>query len=77
MRIKEMSNKETAEHMREWIKTSKGIFSWPTDACGYYQHMKFVKYRNDNWEGGDFNKFILDYADLLEQNKIDEVEKND
>ena len=63
--MKGMTDKETADHLREWVNKNNGIFAWPTDACGYDQHMKFVKHRNQNWNGGDFNQFVLDYADSL------------
>ncbi len=65
-----MNNKETAAYLRKWVKVIHGIFAWPTDGCGYEQHMKFVKHRNNNWHGGtlqEFNKFILDYAETLEK----------
>jgi len=61
-----MNNKETAAHLREWVKTIYDIFEWPTGGCGYKQHMKFVEHRNKNWAGGDWNEFVLDYADILE-----------
>ena len=68
-----MNNQETADHIREYVKTPpKGLFShfsWATDACGYAQHIKFVKYRNQNWHGGEWDQFCLDYADSLENAK--------
>ena len=63
-----MNNKETKEHLQNYVTQNRGEFSWPTDACGYDQHIKFVHHRNENWKGGtdsDFNQFILDYADTL------------
>lgn len=41
-----MTNKQVVKHLRNYVKTTRGIFSWPTDVCGYDQHIKFVKYRN-------------------------------
>jgi hypothetical protein len=68
---REMTNKETKEEILRWLEKPRGIFSWPTDACGYEQHMKFVKHRNDNWQGStkineDFAQFVRDYALSLE-----------
>lgn len=64
----QMTDAETAAYLREWVKQKKGsVWSWPTDACGYDQHIKFVKHRNANWHGGDFDQFVLDYANQLEQ----------
>jgi len=73
-----MNNKETKQHLQEWVKSNHGTFSWPTDACGYNQHMKFVLHRNNNWQdyydencGGEntvndiFNKFVLEYTEGL------------
>lgn len=73
-KITNMTNKETAQHLREWVKTNHGNFAWPTDACGYDQHIKFAEYRNKNWNGStreEFNKFVLDYADTLDGYKGD------
>ena len=64
--MKDMTDKETAEHLRDWVETNHGIFAWPTDACGYDQHIKFAKHRNKNWKGQtkeEFKQFVLDYAD--------------
>jgi hypothetical protein len=67
--IKNMTDKETAVHLREYVKKIHGDFSWPTDACGYNQHMRFVTHRNNNWKNGsreEFNQFILEYANSLD-----------
>ena len=64
-----MSNAETAVHIRRWCEGSHGPFSWPTDACGYDQHVRFVRHRNNRWGGGtadDFRVFVLAYADSIE-----------
>ena len=61
-----MNNKETAEHMRLFMEEPRMPFSWPTDGCGYEQHIKFVQHRNENWKGGDWGQFVLDYAAQLE-----------
>ena len=63
-----MNNEETAAHLRKWVKTIHGLFAWPTDECGYDQHIKFVNHRNKNWAGNPmtWNKFVMDYADALE-----------
>jgi hypothetical protein len=66
--IQGMADRDTAAHLREWVKKPPaGAFAWATDACGYDQHIRFVKRRNANWRGeGSFNDFILAYADLLD-----------
>ena len=66
--MKNMTNKETAIHLKNWVKRTHGTFAWPTDACGYDQHIKFVEHRNKNWHGKseeEFKKFILDYSETL------------
>lgn len=62
-----MTDAETAAHLREWANGggSHSLFAWPTDGCGYDQHIRFVEHRNQNWKGGDFNQFVRDYADSL------------
>lgn len=67
----EMTDAETAAHLRRYVAGEvKGFseFSWPTDACGERQHMRFVKHRNRNWHGTleQWNAFVLAYADSLE-----------
>jgi hypothetical protein len=67
-----MTDRETAKHLREWVKKPQSIFAWPTDGCGYKQHIKFVKYRNKYWtderaEKDTFQQFVLEYADLLDR----------
>jgi hypothetical protein len=75
--MKELTDKETADYLRKWVvgEYSHGVFAWPTDGCGYEQHIKFVKHRNNNWKGGDnndFNRFVLEYAERLSPTKEDE-----
>lgn len=66
----QMTNKETAAHFRQWFEKSHGPFAWPIDACGYNQHVRFVQYRNENWNEScpfaDFKSFALDYASKIE-----------
>lgn len=67
--IRNMTNKETANHLRKYVQNNHELFSWPTDACGYDQHIKFVDHRNNNWNGGsreEWIQFILDYANTLD-----------
>ncbi len=66
-----MTNEETAAHLRAWAngEGSHGVWAWPTDPCGYDQHVRFVKHRNANWHGGDFNEFVRAYADALANEK--------
>ena len=64
--MRNMSDLETARYLLEYIKRDRGLlFAWPTDGCGYKQHIKFVHHRNANWHGGDWNKFVADYARSL------------
>ena len=59
MNIANMTNEETKAHLLKWCKAPNLIpFAWPTDACGYDQHIKFVRHRNDNWKGGSEDEFI-------------------
>ena len=66
-----MNNKETAEHLRKYVEEKHGTFSWPTDACGYDQHIAFVHHRNANYDliqkmtEAEWKQFILDYAETL------------
>lgn len=62
-----MTNAETKAHLLTWVQEKHGNFAWPTDACGYDQHIKFVEHRNLNWLGdGDFNQCVIDYANSLD-----------
>jgi len=61
-----MTDKEAADHIRKKIEMPEMPFAWPTDGCGYEQHIKFVRHRNANWRGGDWKQFVLDYAAKLE-----------
>lgn len=67
--IKDMTNAETKDHLLAWCeKPDPRPFAWPTDACGYDQHIKFVKHRNSHWGGGTFREFVefvRDYANSL------------
>jgi len=65
-----MTNAETKSYLLKWVTENHGIFAWPTDACGYDQHIKFVDHRNKNWHGGDFNQFVIDYANSLTEKEI-------
>jgi hypothetical protein len=73
-----MDNKHTVKNLRNYVKTTHNLFSWPTDGCGYEQHIKFVDYRNKNWDNyyekrvneninEVFRDFVLEYADKLEK----------
>lgn len=67
---REMNNTETKDHLFKWVKEQHGVFAWPTDVCGYDQHIKFVQHRNKNWKGDDWHQFVLDYANsLVEEEK--------
>ena len=65
-----MTNAETAAHLRQYVTAPHNGWSWPTDTCGYDQHIKFVTHRNAQWRGSSqeaWRHFILDYANRLEQ----------
>lgn len=68
--LRQMTDAETAAHLRRQAAGPQPkIWSWPTDACGYDQHMRFVQHRNDNWKGStkaDWREFVLAYAGSLE-----------
>ncbi len=70
MPLPNMNDAETAAHLRTYVaQGGHDLFSWPTDACGYNQHIRFVKHRNANWpeyEGQSFDEFVLRYADSLD-----------
>ena len=64
-----MTNVETAAHLRRYVTKVHGVWSWPTDGCGYDQHVQFVAHRNRHWHGGTIEamqQFILEYAESLE-----------
>ena len=70
MLVKNMTDKETSDHILQYIECldEKGTFSWPTDACGYDQHMRLVQHRNETWNGGtteEYKKWLKDYANSL------------
>lgn len=66
-----MNDKETAAHMRRYVDRHRRhvSFSWPTDGCGYEQHVRYLDHGNKNWKGGDYDAwlaFVLAYADTLD-----------
>lgn len=70
--VSDMTDAETAAHLREYVKYPglNNTWSWPTDACGYDQHIRFCDYRNANWKGGtreEWVEFILIYSALLDK----------
>ena len=78
-----MTDTETIAHLRQWVCNPPGSpFGWPTDACGYEQHIRFVTYRNkalresspENLKAwysvNDYAHFVLGYADKLEHGEI-------
>jgi hypothetical protein len=67
-----MTNTETAALIRRWVSQPRGLWGWPTDRCGYEQHVRFVKYRNEHWtlerqQVQRFDSFCLEYASALER----------
>ena len=72
-----MDNQDTAQKILHWCDRQKpdacctDPFDWPTDGCGYAQHIKFVKHRNENWKQGnmrDWVKFVRKYAEEIQHN---------
>lgn len=69
-----MSNRDTARYLRKWVAEDRisghGVFAWPTDGCGYDQHIRFVKHRNANrYKHSDqesYREFVLAWADHIE-----------
>ena len=80
--MSDMTDKQVVSHLREWVKHSYGPFAWPTDACGYEQHIRFVRFRNARINGDspenlktttggfDLSAIVLEYADKLERGEI-------
>lgn len=73
--MSEMTDAEVVAHLRAYVDSEfmHHTFSWPTDACGYKQHIRFVRHRNDHWDrdtDADWRKFVLDYADALERGDV-------
>lgn len=66
-----MNNEETADAIVAWAAKPRMPFSWPTDTCGYEQHMRFVKHRNENFDKSDldFREFALQYAEALRRER--------
>jgi hypothetical protein len=66
-----MTDAETIAYLRFWANGggSHGLWAWPTDPCGYDQHIRFVRYRNQNWDSfaGSFEDFVRQYANELER----------
>jgi hypothetical protein len=66
--MNDMNNNETRIHLFEWVRRNHNLFEWPTDACGYEQHIKYVDHRNKNWKRGtpqEYKRFIIDYVNSL------------
>lgn len=64
-----MTDRETARHIRLWCDQCVGLWSWPTDGCGYEQHARFIRHLNQHWTTGtraEFAAFVDGYADMLE-----------
>lgn len=64
-----MTDEETAKHLRAWMSKPSLPFSWPTDACGYEQHIRFVTWRNQRLKADEPVDVLL-YADELEAGRI-------
>lgn len=80
----EKTNKETAAHIREFMQTryKRRVWAWPTDGCGYDQHIKFVTALN-KWRTLDpdkdtetYEQMVERYCILLEQDKEKEYANN-
>lgn len=65
---RELTDEQTREHILRWLAEPSGLWSWPTDGCGYNQHMRFVRHRNEKWVGGvpqQWIDFVTEYAESL------------
>ena len=67
-------DKFTIIHLRGYVATPDlhSHWSWPTDACGYEQTMRFLRYCNermDEWKA-NWKKVTLEYADALERGDV-------
>ena len=38
-----MNNAETKDYLLKWVDQTHSQWAWPTDYCGYDQHIKFVE----------------------------------
>ena len=68
-----MRNAEKAANLRKYVTKPHGVWSWPTDGCGYEQHKRFIKYRDTHWHGGtppEWIQFVLTYADHLYPSRL-------
>lgn len=77
----EMTDTEVVAHLRQYVTETHSHWSWPTDACGYKQHMRFVKYRNDNLlrlgrGQTSVTDLALEYASKLESGDIPEYKES-
>ena len=73
-KIKDMTDAETAAHIRKWMSEDHGAFEWPTDACGYKQHIRFVDFRNKHADKYQrFDTMLLDYCARLESGAMGET----
>ena len=67
-----MTDTETAAHLRRYVTKPHGVWSWPTDGCGYDQHIRFVQHHHAYWHGGtphEWVQFLLEYAESLAKQK--------
>ena len=78
----EKTNKETAAHIRKFMQTryKRGLWAWPTDGCGYDQHIKFVtalnKWSSNTEDTETYEQMVERYCILLEQDKEKEYADN-
>ncbi len=63
-----MTDAETVAHLRAW-KHPGFPFAWPTDACGYEQHIRYTTWRQGRQREGLASDWLI-YADDLEAGKI-------
>lgn len=72
--MRDMTDTQVVAHLRRWAASPpQDQFAWPTDACGSRQHMRFVRYRNTNYQRfrtEPYLELVREYADLLEAGQI-------
>ena len=69
------TDQETIDWLRGWPEESKhhSHFAWPTDACGYEQHCRFIRWHNQyGFNYDNLNDEVLIYANKLAQGEIPE-----
>jgi hypothetical protein len=76
----DVRNDEAARRIRDWLEKPHGPFSWPVDACGYRQSIRYTGFRNALIDAGmPFTERELAdrYASMLEAGWLEEIRRGD